>query len=100
VTNINQDRWIIVANVFGDKVLRNGATVTVLGVHGDMEGIKVRGLSRGGRKVTKYTRIKRLRSWRVKWCHKDHIPDTWLVFGSKEEATSRANQYETNAEEV
>lgn len=81
----------LVANVVSDRVLRVGAKVWILGWNGDAENAQVRGLSRGGRMVTKYIRLKRLKNFRSSWipvCRRD---DVWPTFQfEKEYATKLA----------
>jgi hypothetical protein len=61
------DRWGLVANVVSDRVLRTGAKVWVQWVNGDAACPRVRGLSKGGRPVEKYTHYKRLHNFRAAW---------------------------------
>lgn len=61
------DRWGIVANVVSDRVLRTGARVWLLWVNGDAACPRVYGLSKGGRRIEKYTHYKRLHNYRAAW---------------------------------
>jgi hypothetical protein len=61
------DNFGIVANVVQDKSLRNGAKVWVLDIYGDGASVRVRGLSKGGRRITKFIHIKRLMNFRPEW---------------------------------
>jgi hypothetical protein len=79
-------RYVIVANVaLADSCLRLGARVVVLSIPGNPDRVRVRGLSRGGRRVTKYTRARALRDVRVAWEY--DTDGEWLGFPSKEAAT-------------
>lgn len=82
---MNEGRYVIVANVaLPDSCLRLGARVVVCSIPGNPERCRVRGLSRGGRRVTKYTRTRGLKNFRVAWEHDPH--DEWYGFDSKEAA--------------
>lgn len=78
--------YVIVANVAAaDSSLRLGARVIVLGVPGNPDHVRVQGLSRGGRAISKWTMSKRLKSIRPAWEHRP--PETCtLSFATKEEA--------------
>lgn len=72
----------IVANVAAaDSCLRLGARVVVLSIPGNPDHLLVRGISRGGRVVTKYTAWRRLKNYRVAWVY-DHP----YGFATREEA--------------
>lgn len=61
-----EDVFGIVANVvYPDRCLRLGAKVWVLDIPGDPDRCKVRGLSRGGRVVTKWVTARRVGNVRV-----------------------------------
>lgn len=55
----------LIANVNGDRVIRDGAKVFVTDPNGGGEAWEVNGLSLGGRRVTKYVRLKRMSNFRV-----------------------------------
>lgn len=57
----------IVANVVADKALRTGAKVWIEYCNGDAEHPFVRGLSKSGRPIEKYTAYKRLTNFRAAW---------------------------------
>jgi len=57
----------IVANVLSDRVLRTGAKVWINRCNGDAKCPVVRGCSKSGRKVQKYTHYKRLTNFRAAW---------------------------------
>lgn len=78
-------RYVIVANVaLPDSCLRMGARVVVCSVPGNPESVRVRGLTRGGRRVTKYTRLRGLTNLRAAW---EHDPrDEWMMFATKADA--------------
>ena len=57
----------VVANVESDRILRTGAKVWVLQCNGDAAHPYVVGLSKGGRKVFKYSHFKRLTNYRAAW---------------------------------
>lgn len=76
--------YAIVANVaLPDSCLRTGARVVIHGIPGNPERVRVRGISRGGRAVTKYTRTAGLRDIRAAW---EHAPPFGCSFASKDEA--------------
>lgn len=63
--------FVIHANVAkADAGLRLGSKVEVLSVPGDPERVEVRGMSRGGRKITKYIATHRLKNFRAQWTHR------------------------------
>lgn len=75
--------YAIVANVdAADSALRLGARVVVHNIPGNPEHIFVRGLSRGGRVIMKWTSRARLTNFRSAWIHR--APPLW--FASREEA--------------
>ncbi|CAJ0701645.1 hypothetical protein LMG19089_02890 [Ralstonia edaphis] len=57
----------IVANVLSDRVLRTGARVWISRCNGDAVCPIVIGLSKGGRRVRKFTNYKRLAKFRAAW---------------------------------
>lgn len=57
----------VVANVASDRVLRTGAKVWIQRCNGDAECPVVRGCSKSGRVVEKYTHYKRLTNFRAAW---------------------------------
>jgi hypothetical protein len=57
----------VVANVASDRVLRTGAKVWIERCNGDAECPVVRGCSKSGRVVEKYTHYKRLTNFRAAW---------------------------------
>ena len=65
--------YCLVANVTQEKVLRNGAKVYVIQLSYD--GAYVTGLSKGGRRVTKWVALKRVSNFRAAWIpkHMKHI---------------------------
>lgn len=75
--------YVIVANVVdADSCLRKGARVVVEWLPGDPAKAQVRGLSRGGRVVTKWIATKRLGNFRPAWEHKPR----WGAYRTREEA--------------
>ena len=77
-----EERFAIFANVIQDKVLRNSARVLImLSLYRD--NVKVKGLSKSGRRVEKWIPVKRLERFRVKYLHKDQFGISW---GNREEA--------------
>ena len=76
----------VVANVIAaDSCLRMGARVVVEWVPGDPDKAHVRGLSRGGRRVSKWVATKRLGNFRVAWIAKPE----WATYSTREEATEK-----------
>lgn len=76
----------VVANVQSDRALRTGAKVWVLGCNGDASCPQVRGLSKGGRTITKYTHYKRLASFRAAWIPDHQLPHVWATWMFTERA--------------
>ena len=64
----------VVANVASDRVLRTGAKVWIERCNGDAECPVVRGCSKSGRVVEKYTHYKRLTNFRAAWIP-EHLRD-------------------------
>ena len=64
----------IIANVINDSVLRTGAKVWIHFCNGDAEYPNVSGLSRHGRRITKYISYKKLTNFRVAWIP-EHMRD-------------------------
>ena len=62
-----EERWGIAANVIDDKVFRRGAKVRVWHNVGDSMKNQVRGISKGGRVVTKWLPIHRLEKFRARF---------------------------------
>ena len=89
-------RYGVVANVIQDRVLRKGAKVYILRVHGEAESVSVTGISSGGRKIEKHIPLKRLENFRAAWIP-DHILSAWygchLRFESKPEAQKLASDW-------
>lgn len=80
---MSEKHYAIVANVAdADSCLRFGARVVVHSIPGNPASVMVRGLSRGGRAVTKWVKAHRLENIRVAW---EHNPPP-LRFDSKESA--------------
>ncbi len=80
----------IKANVITDRALRVGASVVICFCNGDAESPFVSGLSKGGRKISKYTKYSKLGSFRAAWLHDDS--DVAMKWGSKAEAEIAALQ--------
>ena len=79
--------YVIYANVSAaDSALRLGAKVLVMSAPGDPDNIQVRGLSRGGRNITKWTKRSRLKNFRVGW--RQHAGDCACIFETAAIATS------------
>lgn len=67
--------YVVVGNVRDpDSCLRMGARVVVEWVPGNPAKAQVRGLSRGGRRVTKWVPTRRLTKLRVAWEEKPRWP--------------------------
>lgn len=80
---MGEGKYAIVANVAGaDSCLRFGARVVVQTIPGNPDHVEVRGLSRGGRPVTKWVVSSRLERFRPAW---EHRPPP-LSFTTREEA--------------
>lgn len=78
--------WGVIANIRGDKVLREGARVRVGWRTGEAEHIQVCGRSLGGRVVTKWAPIKRLSNFRARFYPFNRV-HMGCVHPSKEAAT-------------
>ena len=82
--------WVIVANVIEDPLLRRGAKVYLIQWHGSADNVQVIGLSRGGRRITKYIPFKRLRNFRPGWA--PPYVDSYFDYDEKEKAGEVARQ--------
>lgn len=80
----------IVANVLTDKALRSGAKVWILYCNGDAENPVVRGLSKSGRPIEKYTKYARLYNFRAAWIPPNLRKDVGWSWEKKDEAEQRA----------
>lgn len=75
--------YVIVANVMAaDSCLRLGARVVVLSIPGNPAHVFVKGLSRSGRVIRKWTMRHRLHNFRAVWTFKPE----WSAFETKESA--------------
>ena len=81
----------IVANAVKDKVFRQGAKVWILRWNGDFEHVIVRGISLGGRRVTKYTPFKSLHNYRAAWIPPTVAEDVCATWATKEAAQKAAD---------
>lgn len=80
-----KEAFVIVANVAAaDSALRLGARVVIEEVNGDPDHVRVRGISRSGRVISKFLPLKRLKNLRPKWAH---TTEAWHTFASREDAT-------------
>ena len=87
-----KDIFGIVANVLSDRVLRTGARVWLYRCNGDAECPIVSGMSKGGRRVEKYTHYKRLTNFRAAWVP-EHLRDrVCLCWATKDEANEAAQR--------
>lgn len=83
----------IVANVVSDRALRTGAKVWLcLWTGGSLDKPQVRGLSKGGRTITKHIAVKRLTNFRAAWIPPTMREDVAMTF-SKERAASLAADF-------
>lgn len=81
--------YAVAANVMnGDSGLRIGARVLVLQVGGMVDTVRVRGLSRGGRMIRKWIRIKKLSNIRAVWLHESQREE--VPCSTKSKAEERA----------
>lgn len=94
--------WGIVANVLSDRALRTGARVWVLRCNGDAENPVVRGLSKHGRLITKYTKFRRLTNYRAAMLPPGLPDEAWpsLCYRTKEEAAAWAALLESRWRDV
>jgi hypothetical protein len=84
----------VVANVeLPDSTLRKGARVVVLQQPGSADRVLVRGVSRGGRVVTKWTRLRGLKNFRVAWIHDPVM--TWPTREAAAEVAERLSPKES-----
>lgn len=80
--------WDVVCNVYGDRLLRNGAKCRVyIGPHGAKPSIVLVGLSKGGRKIKKWVRLRRCNNFRPQYYEKYEFG-----FETKEEAQEQASK--------
>ena len=56
---------MVVANIHGDKVLRDGAKVRIISIPGLPDSILCNGISKGGRRCEKWVKTKRLSNPRI-----------------------------------
>lgn len=66
---VKSGAWGIFANIHGDRLFREGAKVQIRVWRGDYERAEVRGLSLGGRRITRYVRRELLSNVRPAWVH-------------------------------
>ena len=79
------EKWIIKANIIQDKVFRDGAKVLILDIPGSKESLQVRGISKGGRMVTKWVQINRLKNFRPEFAAElDGVGFGHFIPGTKE----------------
>ena len=82
----------IVANVVSDRAFRTGAKVRFIASGSNVGSVEVRGLSKNGRRITKFILMKRLRNFRAGFipeCLRNDVSLFWLT---KAEATDAANR--------
>lgn len=84
------ETWGVVANVTGCSVFREGARVWVLQVPGLPSSALVYGQSRGGRRVRKWVRSKRLSNFRARMALPGTPQADWSGMKTKAEAAERA----------
>lgn len=89
--------WYCAINVKGDKIFRDGAKCTVVDSNrgNGAERINVRGLSRGGRKVTKYVSWKYCSNVRPVFYAKSD-PENYNYYDTKEEAQKLCEEINEN----
>lgn len=88
----------IVANVVGDRIYREGARVWIRQIKG--ESAEVTGLSKGGRRIWRWTRTHRLRTVRPKWAPEGVRAELLEIFESRENAERWADGLEKYALEL
>ena len=94
------EKWIIKANVIQDKVFRDGAKVLILDIPGSLDSLQVRGLSKGGRTVTKWVQVNRLRNFRPQFAAElGDVGYGHFIPGDKGHAQEVAGNLENCAEE-
>ncbi len=94
------EKWIVKANIIQDKIFRDGAKVLILDIPGSKESLQVRGLSKGGRIVTKWIQINRLENFRPEFVAElDDIGFGHFIPGTKEHAQEVAEGLKKYAEE-
>jgi len=94
------EKWIIKANVIQDKTFRDGAKVLILDIPGSLDSLQVRGLSKGGRTVTKWMQINRLKNFRPEFAAElDDVGFGHFIPGDKERAQEVAGNLERYVEE-
>ncbi len=94
------EKWIIKANIIQDKVFRDGAKILILDIPGSKESLQVRGMSKGGRIVTKWVQMNRLKNFRPEYAAElDDIGFGHFIPKDKEHAQEVAGNLEKCAEE-
>ncbi len=94
------EKWIIKANIVQDKVFRDGAKVLILDIPGGKESLQVRGMSKGGRMVTKWVQINRLKNFRPEFAAKlDDVGFGHFIPKDKEHVQEVAEKLEKCTEE-
>ena len=83
--------WGLAANIVQDKILRTNAKVHIVTWHGDAENVLVMGLNIEGRRVTKYTKFKRLVNFRPVWLAPNIVDKIPVAMATKEAAQDLAN---------
>lgn len=76
----------LIANVVSDHALRHGTKVRILSAHDDAMNVEVIGLSKGGRRITKYIQWKRLTNIRASFLAECYRKDTCLWWTDKKAA--------------
>ncbi len=93
------EKWVIKANIIQDKVFRDGAKVLILDIPGSKESLQVRGMSKGGRMVTKWIQINRLENFRPEFAAElDDAGYGHFIPGTKEHAQEVAGNLGEYAE--
>lgn len=82
------ESWGVCANCTGDRLIRKGARVVILQQPGSPERYQVKGLSLGGRKITKWVNTKHLSNFRPFFSVNRDSDCAW--WNSKEEAKKAA----------
>lgn len=84
--------WGIIGNVMSDRSLRVNAKVWLcLWTGGSPDRPVVRGISKGGRTITKRIATKRLRHLRAAWIPPKLRDEVGMVWATKEEAQTMAD---------
>jgi hypothetical protein len=85
----------IVANVISDHAFRVGAKVRIAALNGNPSSVEVTGLSKSGRKITKYIQFKRLENFRAAFIPEHQRKNLYIYWNDKDAANAVAKDIAT-----